>query len=420
MITLGWVCLDGTNSWETNSSLGANLIIRQPLLQRFLDMGGTVHWYGLREESQEIEGRVYERLIPNPSVKRLVNDVVRDRQKKWQEKSTQEGSMSRWVIGTALDEILKYFEHNPLPKIDFLFAEYMDNGPAQIAYFSAILLHYAKRNVPIYVRDTERRFRYNSELRELFDETRETMYSHRLGRYVYEDKLETLHGQIRMVYPFHAEWDDGTNGFYRTPPVYMPIIYDDRRELPLARLKDKNYPVLYVGNDNNRREMFEHWYGGLEHESYIYGNWRKRRGGEQYVEEWKQRNSKVTFSQDPLPMKIVLHMLQRGFASVVVYPKHYVTLGQITDRMAELAQAGIMPIAPSELWNAKEWTLDQFIVADIQKMNEQIDMIRGLSQSQYDEAVWEVRRLLASQFDADFVFNDLCVALMKDGIKIWR
>lgn len=416
MTDVGWLCLDGTNSWGTNTTLGANLIIRQPLLQRFLDIGANVYFFGLREESNVIEGKTYDNLVPIGQLKQNINQLLRDYDKQWKA-DPKEGSMSKWVVGHAISDALDSLAKDPLPKIDFLFAEYMDNGAAQIAYFSVILIHYAQRNVPIYVRDTERRFRYNSEIRELFDETRETMYSHRLGRYVDEEHLAELNGQIRMVYPFKAEWDDGTDGFYRTPPIYMPIIYDPERELPLVKLKEKKHPVVYIGNDNNRREMLEMWYGSLCHEAFVFGNWRKRRGGEEYVESWKQRNPRIRFA-DPVPMSVMLPALQRGWTSVVVYPKHYVTLGQLTDRMAELPLAGTIPIAPSELWNAKEWTLKDFIVTSPADMNVSIENIMGFTQRDYDDAVHAVRELLKKNFDADQVFNDLCVALMKDGVKI--
>lgn len=418
MLRVAWLCLDGTNSWSTNSSLGANLIIRQPMLQRFLDLGCTVEWFGLREDTNVIEGKEYPNMHLYPLVKKYVNERLRVRQKEWDSKKKRDGSMSKWVVGHAINDVLDWLDEEPLPKADFLFAEYMDNGPSQIAYFSVILIHYARRNIPIYVRDTERRFRYNSEIQKLFESKRDTIYSHRLGRYVDEEHIESLRGMIRMVYPFDAEWDDGTNGFYRDHPFYMPIVYDPTRELPLLRLSSKSYPVLYIGNDNNRREMLERWYSVLRHKAHIYGNWRRR--DLEYVNSWKEINKKVRFGDAPIPMIEVLPTLQKGWTSVVVYPKHYVTLGQVTDRMAELGLAGTIPIAPVELWNATQWTLPEFIVGDAKQLNRTIQSIMDMKQRQYDEAVMAVRLLLRENFDADYVFNDFCVTLMKDGIRIWR
>lgn len=424
MLKVGWLCLDGTNTWKTNSSLGANLIIRQPLLQRFLDIGARVEWYGLKETSNLIEDVEYSNLRPNIQVKDLVNSAFRKYDKEWKAKKPKEqaklGSMSKWICENTIEYALMYLKLHPLPKVDFLFAEYMDNGMGQICYFTTILVYYAMQGVPLYVRDTERRFRYNSEISKVVETPRKTIYEHRLQRYISQDHVNAIRGRIRMVYPYHSEdWDNGTRGFYKTPAAFMPIVYERNRELQLPSVKHRVHPVVYIGNDNNRREMFEMWYGALKQRAFIYGNWRKRAGGDAYVESWKTINPLVTFAPDPIPVHLVLGGLQRASCSVVVYPKHYVTLGQITDRMAELAQAGTIAIAPRELWNAEEWALPQFIVRDTDHMNTVIEDILTYDDGTYREAAYEQRKLLREHFNGDLVFNDFVSILQKDGVKVW-
>jgi len=388
------------------------------MFNRFLWHGDSIEWFGLRKESHLLEGVKYLDIRPHEGTRALVMSSIRDATKLWKAgdvKNPHNLTMSKWISTTAIRHCLKHLERNPLPKIDFLFAEYMDNGMSQIVYFSVLLLYYAKRDIPLYVRDTEHKFRYISELDKLHDTPRDNMYSHRLGRYVAESDIQSLRGKIRMVYAWdNPLWDTGTDGFYKTPSVSLPVIYDPKRELPIQPVDVRKTPVVYIGNDNDRRPMFQTYYGGLKYRAEIYGNWNRRAAD--FVAQMADINPKVRFN-DPIPQHLMLPRLAHSLSTVFVTKKIYKAVGQITDRACEVSLAGAVAVTPSEISNAGVWTLPEFIVGGVADMNRAIKSISRLSDKQYASVIKDQRKVISKHYDADFVMSDFIDVLISDGVR---
>ena len=429
---VGWVSPEGTNTWETVSTVGTSIIIRIPTFRRLLERNHDVIWFGLKKQGHLIEGKD-EGLKPVYRINDYIKEFLREAKKKWdggKVKNPNGYSMSKWVTTTAIRKSLKVLRAAPPPDIDVLFAEYMDNGMPQIVFFTVLVLHYAARDVPIYVRDTENKFRYVSEYKILSDSVRDNMYSHRLGRYVAEEDIQSLRGKLRMVYAFDAsEWDDGTNGFYRLPPLYFPLMYDPERELIIPLLSDKlTKPVVYIGNDNNRRPMFKKYYGGLKKYTArtlpadvrgrirmadVYGNWQRSAPG--FVEEMNPK--RVRFNP-PISQELMLRRLSESLCTVFVTKEIYAKCGQVTTRSAEVSLAGTLAVVPRRVPRADEWALSEFIVDDVDGMNKAIQFMTNMSDTAYVEAVYAQRGVIQNYYHADLMFDNLILAFMEDGVRV--
>lgn len=408
-MNIGWVSPEGTNDWRTVSTVGTSIVIRVPLFREWVNRGDKIFWYGLKENGHRLEGVEHKSIIPDYEMKRLVRDYLNEAKKAYEDLPKKEKksitSKSKWQTERAIKGMLKTLvDIEPAP-IDVLFMEYMDNGMHQIVFFSVILLWYAQNtDVPIYVRDTENKFRYVSEYKILHDEARDNTYSHRLGRYVPEDLLSILRGRIRMVYAFDAsEWDDGTEGFYRLPPIFFPMVYDPSRELVIPKRKEMKTPVVYIGNDNNRRPMFTRWYGSLRHEAQIYGNWIRRAGD--FVDGFQQ-NPNVNFNE-PIKQDVMLERLRRAYSTVFVTKEIYAKCGQVTTRSVEVSLAGTIAVVPTSLPKWETWALSDFVVNSPDGMNNVIEDIMSMSSKQYRDAIMAQRQIVSEHYHTDVVMEML-------------
>lgn len=423
---LGWLCLDGTNSWETVSTLGTSIDIRLAVFDEILALGSSIHWFGLRKNSHLIRLKEHPRVVPDELLKQLVNDEIRRQNEQWRAISGKKKAMklrnpngypmSKWVGSRAVTAVLRTLERHPLPEVDAFVAEYMDNGINQIVYFAAAIIHYSSRSIPVYVRDPERRFRYISEFSILHETPRSNMYEHRLERYLAPEHVDVIRGKIRMIYPFHADWDKGTDGFYRGKPIEMSVAYDASREIDIVPLKER-IPVVMVGNDNNRRAFIEEWYGPLKHRANIYGNWKKRDAN--YVKSWKKINKKVRFFP-PVPQDRAIETLGRGASSIFHIPQMSIRLGQVTYRVCEVPMAGSINITPHGIQRAEEWTLPDFIVNNPKEVNQKIQELVALSDREFRGLVEAQRELVRQTFEASYVAWDLIEALREDGVEVFN
>lgn len=428
-MNIGWLCLDGTNSWDTVSTTGTDINVRVPLFNRLHDRGDKVIWFGLKPNSHLLEGDDLDFMRPHNEAIEICKVNVRAAQKiwdennkkrKWQKKHNAEGyPMSKWVGHAAVTATLATWDKNKnlLPNCDAFIAEYMDTGLGILVLFTSLLVHYARRGTPLYVIDFERRFRYVTELKLLHDEPRGNMYEHRLERYIPHSCIDDLRGKIRMIYPFACDWDDGTNGYYKTPSIDLSVVYDVKRELSLPRLREKLAPIVMVGNDNKRRPFIEKWYGGLKYRADIYGNWAKR--DSTYVESWREINRKVRF-HEPVGQHELLQTLRTGYATIYHLPPMSIDLGQITYRVCEASLAGTINISPAEIKNPELYTLPQFVARDPKHLNQMLKGIMSMSEKQYQRVIQEQRKLVSHYFDADYVFDDFIEMLVMDGVDPWK
>ena len=417
---LGWVSPEGTNSFSTASTIGTSIVIRPPIFKKFIERGDTVFWFGLKQGSHLFEGEDVG-LVPIYEIKEVVNSHLREAQKEWEfgeVNNPNNYSMSKWRTTKAIRGTLKHMRRNMnMPELDVLFAEYMDNGMTQIVFFTCIILYYAQKDTVLYVRDTENKFRYVSEYKIKSDEPRDNMYSHRLGRYVRGRDIETLRGKIRMCYAFKAPWDDGTDGFYRIDhggPLYFPMVYDPERELPL-KFKNKHTPVVYIGNDNNRRPMFEEYYGNIRYNAQIYGNWIRR--ATNFSDEIRKRNKRVYFNP-PIAQTEMLPELSRAYSTVFVTKKIYQQCGQVTTRSVEVSLAGTIAIVPDVLPEWDTWALEDFVVSGPSEMNRAIEHVMSLKKNQYRDAIMDQREVVSESFHVDKMFDVLLDQFEIDGVMI--
>lgn len=427
-MNLGWLCLDGTNTWSTVSTLGTGINVRLPIIKRLVASNDTISWFGIRKDSHLVEGEKNNRVLPYYEAAQVSGRLLRAAQKEWNENYARESwqrrnnpnkfPMSKWVGGRAVEDTLSYWKENKtLPVIDVLVAEYMDTGMGQIAFFSSILAHYAAQNVPIYVWDQERRFRYVSELKRLYADPRPNMYEHRLERYIPHRIIDLLRGKIKMCYPFDAEWDDGTNGYYRLPSFNLSAIYDPARALSLPTRQEKIVPVVMVGNDNRRRPFIEKWYGGLKHKAQIHGNWEKRDAA--YVNSWKEINRRVKF-YPPMPQHLLLQTQRTGWATIHHLPQMSIDLGQVTYRVCEAPLAGTIMICPKDITTHERFTLSDFVASSPDHINQLVWDLMDMPMPLYHFALIEQRELVEKNFGADKVISDFLEMLIDDGVDVWN
>ena len=416
-MNIGWVCIDGTNDWETVSTLGTCIDIRIAFFNRFLkNKRNKIYWFGVKKNSQTLEGKSISNLIPNKTLA-AVRQAFLENRKKWANLPYREKrsvtSPTKWLAEHAMDSLWVSVDNGTLemPECDVVVAEYMDTGVHYQVYFAFVLAYYAKRNVPLFVRDPERRFRYTTEFSILHKQPRENMYEHRLGRFVSQETVDLLRGKIRMIYPFKAEWD--VNDFYRETPLEIAVMYDKGRDLPIPDSWEsvKKHPVVMIGNDNNRRPFIEKWYGGLRYPSQIYGNWADR--DIKYAEGFDKISDLVWFN-DSVGQDEVLPTLQTGDATIYHLPPNSIRLGQITYRACEAPMAGTVNISPAVIPRADEFTLPEFIVNDVDELNECIENIMYMTNDQYTEAIEAQRNLVYGNFSADKIYNRFIKALRKD------
>lgn len=419
---LGWLSPDGTNDWSTVSSLGTDIEVRIGIFKEFLaDPKNRLVWFGMKKGSGNLEGKSNKHIDSQENYHGLVNKALSDATKLWKAgkvKNPHDYTMSKWISNWAIEYVLHFLEHEPLPKLDAFFAKYMDNGYGQIVYFTCLLIHYARRGTLIYVSDNERRFRYISELKRLAATPRSNMYEHRLERYVPHSFIDELRGKIRMAYAFDASsWDDSTKGYYRGLPIYLPTIYDEDREVKLddnwwAR---KKIPVITICNDSGRRPMIEKWFGGLEYKSRIYGNWRRK--DPEYVKQFRATHRLVHFI-DSIPQDRLLHVQSRSFATIYTLPEMAVKLGQVTYRPAEAPLAGTLMLTPVNMEHAEDFTLPQFIVKSVDELNKMVGILPKLTRKTYRAMVEEERDLVKLHFGRETMYGNLMYAFKQDGVKI--
>jgi hypothetical protein len=421
-MNLAWVTLDGTNS--TSSTLGTNTLIRVTLFRQLVRDGHRIHWFGLKAHSHLLDGQEEHQIVPHYDVKKLVQDSIKKYQAIWDsgQYSPTEMSMSKWVASNAIEDVLAYLKnYKKMPKVDAVFLEYMDNGFAQIVYFATLLIWFAKQKIPIYVRDTEHRFRYLSELKALHDTPRRNMYEHRLERYILPKHVRAIRGTIRMVYAHDSEWDDLTGGFYRGPTMSIPVVYDETREIPLRRIPPVNTkvraPIIYIGNDNRRRAALEQWFTrAVRHKIYVYGNWKRK--DPKYTSAFEKANPKVKFG-DPIPQETLIDQLSRGLTTFYLQPKDYIVLGQITDRVCEAALAGTIMLVPREVKVGRAVTARGYgRVRDVSALRDLLREISGLSNSEYRAVVEQQRKVLRTAFGAEPMYEYFKACLREDGVKI--
>jgi hypothetical protein len=419
-VNIGWLSPEGTNSFDSVSTLGTSINPRRYLLKRFLRDGHSVHWFGLKAGGHIFDSPEDEMNIRTYyDIKDQIQWYLKEGRKVWNEgkaKNPEDWSMTKWIISRAVRRTIRFMKKLKLPKLDVLFAEYMDNGMGQVTFFSAIVLYYCDMDTVIYVRDTENKFRYITEYRVLYPETRDNMYSHRLERNIPEEYIQKLRGRVRMSYGFRGEWDEGTEGFYKTPPLFLPFTYDDEREVDIDEaVRRKRTPVVYIGNDNNRQKMFREYYGAINYKSHIFGNWGV--SAPDFVNDIILHNPNVVF-KTPMQQKGMIERLSRAYSTVFVTKDIYMKCGQVTTRSAEVSQAAVIAVVPNTIPEAERFALDDFIVDGPDDMNDAIDHILGMKRSAYRDAIMDQRKLVKKHYGTGRTYRKMLKQFEEDGANV--
>lgn len=385
---LGWLSVEGTNSASTCSTLGTNFHLRRGMLEQSWKHGYKVEFFGCKKGGHLWDDKKHPNINDNFAITEIVNSALRRYTRQAEVKNKKIGdSKSRWIVSKSIDYVLK---NAHFPRCDVMWVEFMDPGLPSIVLSVAVMIHYARKNVPLFVRDGDIKFRYITSLRPLHDKSRKTMYEERIQRYISDKQLDAIRRKFVLIYAFDTSWAPKDDPFVLGFET-VGCLYDPRNELDI-RFSKKKKRLTYVGNVNGREAACIEFYGNSRWPVHIWGRW-----PDDAMERVGKSSDKITF-KGVVSWDKMLPTYNRALATVHITRKDYSKLGSIPERQVEVAQAGTLLLVPSNNTAAERLTLADYVVENAREMNGILKDIGKMSRSHYEDEVSEFRGHLLSQF----------------------
>ena len=384
---LGWLSVEGTNSASTCSTLGTNFHLRRGMIRQAWKNGYEVNFFGCKKDGYLWDDNPHKGLHDYFSVTEVVNKALRRYTEIAKRKNSKIGnSQSRWIVSKSIDYVLK---NAKFPKCDIMWVEFMDPGLPSIVLSVAVMIHYARQNIPLFVRDGDIKFRYITTLKPLHPTPRENMYEERIQRYISDAQLEEIRHKFVLIYAFDTSWakDDPFVRAFET----VGCLYDPKNELPI-NFENKKKRLTYVGNVNGREDACIRFYGNSKWPVHIWGRWPS-----DAMERVGASNEKIKF-KGIVDWDDMLPVYNRAKASVHITRKDYSKLGSIPERQVEVAQAGTLLLVPEYNTAAENLTLVEFIIKDEKDMNVVLKEINEMDEKAYVATVEDFRSHLHDQF----------------------
>lgn len=396
MKNLIWVSPESSNDFNVNTTLGGGIYLRRSMFEHAWAEKWHVHYLSCKKN-----GYLWDKQKPHPKITDgyHITEVIKEALNKYTKIAKEKGkkvgnSETRWILIKTIDYVLK---HAKFPKAEMVWIEYIDPGFPAIVLCMATMIHYAREGTAIFVRDPDLKFRYTTTLKPLHDKRRDTMYEERIQRYISDEHLEDIRGNIVLLYQFECGW--ATDPFCRGYETFPPA-YDWTKNLPIDFDKKKNR-FAYVGNVNGREDMFERYYGRLEYPAHIWGRW-----PQPFIDRMDEVNPRVQF-KGIVPYEDLSQVLNRAKISMHVTRKDYAKLEQITDRSIEVAQAGTILICPIEAKGGMFMTLPELNFEDAKDMNSLAQDIMDMDSTTYSSIVMQQREYLHDQLCPDVLWEKL-------------
>jgi len=237
---------------------------------------------------------------------------------------------------TEAHQDLPYLWSSGLPDIDVLFAEWRWRLPGRnttrcaapghtcdLHRQSDLIDHYARRGTPTLIWDTDRQLPSDDPIRTLANVI------------VCEPAIAATPGAHTLLHP-------------------VPDTALDAADPKALSLLDREWPLVYVGNQYDRDEEFTRYFLPATHrlQHRVAGKWASPR-------EWRH----VNFT-GRLPFDQVQDVYAAGLATVLLLPARYNAVGHQTQRLFEAVLAGCLPLTPTPIPQAAAWTPPELHVAD--------------------------------------------------------
>lgn len=116
----------------------------------------------------------------------------------------------------------------------------------------------------------------------------------------------------------------------------------------------RNLPLVYIGNQYDRDDAFHHYFApaARHHVHLVAGKWTR-------TQPWPH----ITFL-GRLPFDQIDGLYRRSLTTVLLLPARYRNAGQMTQRLAEAALAGCLPLTPTNIRDADQFSPPALHVSD--------------------------------------------------------
>ncbi len=389
---LGWVCLEGTNSASTCSTLGTNFHLRRGMFQEAWNHGYVVNFFSCKKDGYLYDDEAHPKINDWYSVTVVVLHALRRYTRIAKAKNKKVGeSQSRWIISKSIDYVLK---HAKFPRCDVVWVDYVDPGFPAIVLSMSVMVHYARRNVPMVLRDPILKFRYLTIIKPIHLNPRKTMYEERIQRYISDEHIEAIRRSFVMGYAFDTSWGEEGGDKFCLGFETLDCLYDPGNELEF-NFEGKRKRLTYVGNVNAREKVMIHYYGAVKkYPIHVWGRWPA-----DVIGRVREVNPRIRF-KGIVPWEKMDAVYARARVCIHITRDDYARLDLIPERHIEVARAGTLLLSPSSNKASPQMTLDDFVFDDISSMNTMVRKIMRMRSSTYGAALEEFRKHLYDQFSS--------------------
>ncbi len=350
----------GALDYEQASALGGSVRTIIPLVEMLTQDGHRVYWYSNRPSTHYTPGdqtKVHTCYSHIRRIKDIFREAPQNRTFPGDDNISKTRYRCAWTVHHATKKV-------SFPDIDSAWINFMDVGPENIACVSTIALTFLKQGVPVFLFDTDMRFRYRSDYGLTGGSTSKYRFSYE--RFLSPKQADVLQDIVIL----HQCRNVPPSKYFSNLETFLPI-YDRRREL-LIRKSPKRL-VTYIGNDYMRRPWMMKWYalGASGPHTYIYGDWLKKapEWTSEYLEPYAMHIG------DQVPAAKTEKFYNRSVATIHIAPPHYALVGHITSRTREATAAGCAIVTPDEMRDAREFTWRPNMVASPAEARERIRLL---------------------------------------------
>ena len=287
-------------------------------------------------------------------------------------------------IATWIEDCIENYDKEygvELPEVDLVIMNAFPSFPFPNMRFYLLCLHYAEKNIPVFLWDPELRtlktketdqvpkyFRYSgadkifskSQFRKIVDNSHWLLQIHHKAM----DHIKRLNPRIRMISFF---------------PPYDVALSDAGR---LSLNKKPAHRITYVGNDSERRATFKKFFTPLSKKNRLnlYGGGMSRRV-EGYQDNFEQYVGN-TVMHGKIDQSEVWREYNYSRTCLSVARQRYYETGWIVHRFFEVILGGCILLVPSEMHGIDRYFKRGYLVDDSDHLEKRIDFFN-------DKITWE-------------------------------
>jgi len=350
-------------------------LLEIPLLKEFLARGSRISFIGKSELK-------FDKFHP-----RMENFSA-----EWKKLPKPYRPVSDWIEDCVENYEKKY--EMELPDVDFVIMNAFPSFFFSNMMFYLINLHYAKKNIPVFLWDIEFRtlrsrdsdffpkvFRYSGADRIFSDEDFKKIASN--SYWLLQIPGEAM-GRVRKLNPD-----------IRVLPFFPPYWFRD--DLGLYRVK-KNplYRIIYVGNDSERRKTIKKFFTPLSKKNrlHVFGGGMSRRSKGYEKFDAYLGNMKM---HGPIPQEEVWRTYNLSRTCLSVARQRYYDVGFIVHRWLEVVLGGSILLLPRDLYGVEKYFYKGFLVEDSDHLEERINF--------FNDEIKFSKLVEANEYQRKFIFR---------------